>query len=276
MWPSVDCYVVNVAGLRAKNSALKNSGHDKVFSVHRLVLLLVVVAACSSSSPPPRDVFVVAPVKPIVSASVQSAVSALPNPPPPATSAPPADPPELPDSDTMLVLGNGTSVFVVLSEDASSGPPELALELRSETKVILRREGWQAITHVDLKKLAFCDTWYARLGRESLGDIDAVRVSLVCRAGEDYMTSKEVAVLVKPDTLETIWAGLADSYENSMDSCLSGIHVKFRFIKPKTLEKTIVEETHWVDQLLDEEVKGRLKRDCKVGSKRRVERVKLL
>lgn len=181
----------------------------------------------------------------------------------------------MPDSGTTLALGNGTNVVVVLGEDTSSGPSDLALELRSENKVVLRREGWQAITHFDLKKLSYCDTWFARLARESLGTIEAVRVSVVCRAGEDFMTSKEVAVLVKPDTLETIWAGLADDYENSMDSCMKGNHVTFRIIAPKTLEKTIVEETHWVDQVIEEDVKSRLKRDCKIGSRRRVERVKL-
>jgi hypothetical protein len=238
-------------------------------------LLAIALFPACTPSPPPRDVPIATPVKPVVSVAIPPVVSAPPNPPPPIASAETAAPPEAPDPDPKLALGNGTDVVVVFSGDASSGPPELALELRRENKVVLRREGWDAITHFDLKKLQFCETWTARMGREPLGTIDAVRVSLVCRTGEDYQTSEEVALLVKPDNLETIWAGLGDRYINSMDSCIEGRHVHFQIISPKTLEKTIVEETRWVDQVITDDVKDRLKRECKLGSKRRIERVKL-
>jgi hypothetical protein len=46
-------------------------------------------------------------------------------------------------------------------------------------------------------------------------------------------------------------------------------------IPPKTLEKTIVDETVWYDQNLDEDTKARFKKGCKVGTKRHVERLKL-
>lgn len=163
-------------------------------------------------------------------------------------------------------------VIIELESEPTSGPPEIALELRRDDKTIVRREGWDSVTHFDLKKLHGCETWHTRIMRENIGTQDAIRVSLVCRTGEDYLTSSEIALLVKPENLEPIWTGLADRLENTMDSCIQARHVSFRIIPPKTLEKTILEETTWVDQIMSDEVKTRLKRECKVGSKRRIER----
>jgi hypothetical protein len=216
----------------------------------------------------------VAPVKLVAFAAVTAIVSAAPNPPP--AEAPPASaPPEPPDPDTTLALGNGTELVLALTPTEYDEPPTMALELRRENKVVLRREGWNTITHFDVKKLSLCENWYTQVRRESLGTVDAVHVSLICHAGEDFITNKEVAVLIKPDTLETIWAGLADTSENTMDSCLTRRRVQFRMIPPKTLEKTIVDETVWYDQNLDEDTKARFKKGCKVGTKRHVERLKL-
>ena len=175
----------------------------------------------------------------------------------------------------MLALGDGTYFVVELQENGPFEAPALALELKRDNKVVLDRLGFEAITHVNLKKLHSCDTWATRVNLEDLGTSKAVRVSLVCSTGEDYLTSSEIAILVKPDDLRTIWAGLADKFVNTMDSCIEARRVTFRIVPPKTLEKSILSETTWVDQVLDEDFKARLKRDCKLGKQRRVEKVAL-
>lgn len=244
-----------------------------------LLFVAVVLPACSSAAPPSEN-HVALPMKHTSDASPSPTPSTSTNPPAPAVSAssgaaPEPDPPDSPNRDNVVALENGLQAVVELDVDSSSNKPRLALELRRNEKSVLRREGWDDITHFDLKKLHSCDTWSARIVRENLGTRDALRVSLVCRTGEDYMTGSEVAVLVKPDNLETLWAGLGDHLENSMDSCLQSLRISFRIQPPKTLEKTIVEETNWVEQVLDDNVKARLKRECKVGTKRRVERITL-
>lgn len=244
-----------------------------------VLLVAVMLPACSSASPPPEN-HVTPPIKHTSDARPPPTPSTPPNPTAPvATASAPAtpepDPPDSPILNNVVTLENGLQAVVELDVDSSSNKPRLALELRRNEKSVLRREGWDEITHFDLKKLHSCDTWSARIVRENLGTRDALRASLVCRTGEDYMTGSEIAVLVKPDNLETLWAGLGDHLENSMDSCLQSRRVSFRIQPPKTLEKTIVEETSWVEQLLDDSVKARLKLECKLGMKRRVERVTL-
>lgn len=189
---------------------------------------------------------------------------------PASTSA--GDPDESPDPDTTLVIGNGT-VVVGLSADAKKDFPELAIELKREKKTVVRREGWKEITQFDLKKLHPCDTWSTRMSQELLGKVNVVRLSLICRVGEDYLTSTEIAVLLDPDTLKTVWSGAADEWINSMDSCIFSRRVTFQSKKAKTIEKTILESTIWSEQLIEEGAKARLKKECKVGSKRRVEQV---
>jgi len=202
-----------------------------------------------------------------------SSVSAATNPEPAASANP--EPDESPDPDTTLAIGNGTDVVVELSADSKSDVPQLAIELKREKKSVSRREGWKEITRFDLKKLHPCDTWSTRLTRELLGKVNAVRVSLICRIGEDYLTSTEIAVLLNPDDLNTIWAGPADEWISAMDSCIQSRRVTFRALNPKTLEKTVLDATIWSEQLIEEGAKARLKRECKVGSKRLVERVVL-
>lgn len=254
------------------------------------LLVLLASVSCSSGSPsrsdpqvgpmgtsenprqsaPQASAIAAAPVD--VRPNTTAASSVAPNPAPEASSAP--EPDELPDPDTTLALGNGTFV-VELSSDFKRDFPDLAIELQREKKSVVRREGWKTITHVDLKKIHPCEIWSTRLSRELIGKINAVRLSLICRVGEDFLTSTEIAVLLDPDDLKTIWAGPADEWINSMDSCIFSRRVTFKGINPKTIEKTILESTIWSEQLIEEGAKARLKRDCKVGSKRRVERVVL-
>lgn len=191
---------------------------------------------------------------------------------PPAESPSAREPDEFLDPDTTLVIGNGT-VVVELSSDLKRDFPDLAVELKREKKTAVRREGWNDITQFDLKKLHPCDTWSTRLSQELLGKVNVVRLSLICRVGEDYLTSTEIAVLLDPDTLKTVWSGAADEWINSMDSCIFSRRVTFQSFKPKTIEKTILESTIWSEQLIEEGAKARLKKECKVGSKRRVEQV---
>jgi len=240
-------------------------------------LVLGVFPACTSS-PPRQDVHIAAPVKPIVSTTAPPEVSTPPNPPPSleaSAAAPPPAPPEPPNPDTTLALGDGTYFVVELQENGPLEAPALALELQRDNKVVLSRLGFDAITHFDLKKFHPCETWLTRVIHEDLGTSKAVRVSLICRTGEDYSTSSEIAVLVKPDDLKTIWAGLADTYNNSMDSCIEARRVTFRIVPPRTLEKSILAETTWVEQVIDGDVKTRLKRECKLGKQRRVEKIVL-
>lgn len=219
------------------------------------------------------------PEKIITSSPAPVASSAAPNPEPPAPvvseSAPPEPEPAPPNPYNIVDLGDGKSILVDLNADSSGEEPTLVLELRRDGKTIKKREGWKTITHFDHKKLQFCDAWIAVIVHEPLGTTDAARVSLVCRNGEDDLTSSELAVFIKPNTLETIWAGLADHYHAWVDSCIESKRVTFKIIPPKTLEKTSVEETRFVDQHIDEELKERIKSECKVGTKRRVERTTL-
>jgi hypothetical protein len=257
------------------------------------------IVACSSpqASRPRSDSFDVAaanpangrqdPRDPSTSQAAQSLqasptspapVSTTPNPAPtnpePKTPSDP-DAADAPDPDTTLPLGNGTDVVIEMLADSKRELPQLSIELKREKKTVRRREGWKDITGFDLKKLHPCDTWSTRLTREALGKINAVRLSLICRIGDDYFTSTEIAVLLNPDDLSTIWAGPADEWASSMDSCIQSRRVTFRGINPKTLEKTILDSTIWSEQLIEDGVKARLKAECKVGSTRVVERVVL-
>jgi hypothetical protein len=238
------------------------------------VVLIPVVTLCACASPAPAPRTDVAKTSVPVKPPAKSAEPVASSTPPPAQPEPPEADDEPVDSNPKLSLDNGMDL-VVLLDDSSPNSPELAIELRREGKVVERREGWDTITHFDLKKLHPCDTWRSYVQRESLGAFDGVRVTLVCQVGEDYATSDEIAVLLRTDRLDTVWAGIADGYHNTMDSCILRRQVTFRISSPKTLVKTIAEETRWIDQVIDDDVKRRLKRDCKLGRKERVERITL-
>lgn len=259
--------------------------------------------ACSCAPPAP-------PAQP-VAASAASATSpgpAEPPAPPPPSPAPPVSasarvsaPPPRPaisDDDLLhaeaspangsarLALGGGVELIVVVRAGASTEQePLLAMALVEKGKVLSRRDGLRALAGAALDKLGDrpCDVWSAGAQREALGTGEAVRVSLVCSMGADYQSSTELAVLLRPGApaprdlaaLAPIWAGLADATQSAMDSCATSRAVTFKLVGDKALEQTITEETSWTDQHLAPDLTKRLRRDCKVGKKKRVERVTL-
>lgn len=171
-------------------------------------------------------------------------------------------------SDTLarLAIGGVEIVAVIHAEKGSA--PALTLATVQGGKVTARRDGWGAATGLSDKPSSACDTWHVSIVRQPFG----ARVNLVCAVGEDYKTAEETAVLLREGTLDRLWAGPANRAQNEMDSCFSSRTVEFS-LKGKSLEKAISEETRWTDQPIAGDTKARLKKGCKVGKNKRVERV---
>lgn len=179
---------------------------------------------------------------------------------------------EIPDRETKLAVGPDTFVVVQWALNEMDTPPALSIERREHGNTVLRRLGWKEITRLDWKIVHPCETSETKIVSESLGSNEAIRISLICRTGEDYFTSSEIAIFVKPTTLETLWAGLGDRVESRMDSCIMSRRVTFATPRPGEIEIKTSEITRWVDQNFDNELKSRLKRECKVGTTVRIER----
>ncbi len=253
------------------------------------IRFLAAFMGCSSAPLPPPVEARPRPPAPAPSASVAPA--------PPAAStaadvAPAAEVDQASEAGDLvkggarLALEDGAELVVAVKDPADpASPPPVAMALVRDGKVIARREGFAAVTGVESKLLTAaqsCESWRASLRRESSGSVEGVRVSIASAIGEDFSTSTELAVLFKInaplrtlDGLARIWSGVAAREENKMDSCLTSREVGFRVPDAKTLEKTITERTWWVEQVIGGDVKKQLKRDCKVGTKKRVERVAL-
>jgi hypothetical protein len=253
-----------------------------------LLGLFVAVAGCSSAPLPPR----------VVATPGASAPSATPSPIAGATSdVAPADEATVAVEDAKdvgdlltggarLALGDGAELVVVVKAPSDrDGAPEVTMALVRGGKVIARRDGFDVVTGVEPTLLTAtqpCESWRASLRKEAFGSVDGVRVSIACATGEDYFTSTELAVLFRIDGslrdldgLTRIWSGIAAREENAMDSCLTSREVGFRVLDAKTLEKTITETTRWVEQVIGDDVKRALRKDCKLGKSKRMERIAL-
>lgn len=180
-------------------------------------------------------------------------------------------PEEPPEGSAKLAIDRDTVITVQWTPGTAEQAPTLTIERREQGKTVRRREGWKEITHFDWLKIHPCESSGAQIIHHRLGITEGVRISLVCRTGEDYFTSSEFALLINSTTLETLWAGLADRTESIMDSCITTRRIDFRSPSSDVIEKKISEITRWVDQPLDEQFKAHLKNDCKVGSQVRIE-----
>jgi hypothetical protein len=196
--------------------------------------------------------------------------------------------PQVPPGLTVerMPAGGGAELVLALAQGSNAEEtPLVTLALVDNERVVSRRDGVEALAGLTPYRIGLkvCETWHAGLRREPLGAAIGLRVSLVCGHGEDYRVSTEIAVLFRLDAapprdlgaLQRIWAGVADMTKSSMGSCEVARAVGFRLAGDKALEETIVEETQWVDQVIADEVKKRLRRECKVGKKKRVERLAL-
>jgi hypothetical protein len=248
--------------------------------------MLVVIAGCSSAPSPRRiEATPPSPTSSAPASAIAGAVSAVAAPNAEEDDAP-SDVDDLVHRTDKLALDDGAELVVVLGQPAEpDGALALTMALIRGGKVISRRDDFAAVTGVKATLLTSaqpCERSVAGLRRESFGRVAGVRVSIVCATGEDYFTSTELAVLFRLDgpvrdldALPRIWAGLAATERNDMDSCMTSREVAFQVIDAKTLEKTITEQTRWVEQTFGGDLKKRLKKGCKVGTSKRVERVAL-
>jgi hypothetical protein len=260
-----------------------------------LPLLLVVLAGCSSAPVPPRidpappspAPSVSASAAPSVSASTTTPVaSAVSAPAPPDAKTEASEDVDRTRNGTRLALPGGAELVIAVSApSAPNSPPEVTLTLVRGEKEIARRDGFFGVTGAKAKILTSaqaCESWRGSIRREAFGATSGVRVSIACSTGEDYFSATELAVLFRLDEplrdldgLTRIWAGLGAAEHREMDSCLGSREVSFRLINLRTLEKTITEQTRWVEQSFADELKKKLKKGCKVGETKRVERVVL-
>ena len=152
------------------------------------------------------------------------------------------------DSARLALNGGAELVLVVRPAESSTSEPLVALAIVDRGRVISRRDGFDAVTGLDLSQagLPACESWHARARREAWG----LRLSLVCGIGEDYHTDTEVAALFRmvaaPERdvagLARFWSGIADSVQSEIDSCIRSRDVVFELADATTLKKTITEE----------------------------------
>ena len=238
----------------------------------RLAFVLPLIPACTTASPPhaaqtPKTTPITSVTQPAPTPSTP-----LPSEAPqipdevettPSTPTPMAE--EFAPGEAKLALGRDTVITVHWTPGTPEQDPTLMIERLQEGKTVRRREGWKEITHFDWSKMQPCESWGTQMVNYNLGNTDGVRISLVCRTGEDYFTSTEFALILDSTTLKTLWAGLADRTESIMDSCITTHHIDVRSPSAEVIEKKISKITRWVDQPIASEVKLRLKQACKVG-----------